>query len=74
MKDGEVVTYYAKTHRGGFKADLSGTTYPVDLKELLVYRILELLGIGPETHFFYNDVKEFYIATKDVAYDVVSKK
>jgi hypothetical protein len=67
-----VITYYAKTHRGGFKADLSGTTYPVDLKELLVYKILELLQIGPETHFFYIDVKEFYIVTKDVGYDMAS--
>jgi hypothetical protein len=44
------------------------------LKELLVYRILELLGVGPETHFFYFDVKDFYIATKDVGYDVANKK
>lgn len=69
LKDGQEVTYHAKTHRGGLKSQHSSSSQPVDLKELLIYKILEFSGIGSETHFFYDDIKNFYIATKDVGYD-----
>jgi hypothetical protein len=68
-KDGQEITYHAKTHRGGLKSQHSSSSQPVDLKELLIYKILEFSGIGSETHFFYDDIKNFYIATKDVGYD-----
>lgn len=69
FKDGQEITYHAKTHRGGLKSQHSSSSQPVDLKELLIYKILEFSGIGSETHFFYDDIKNFYIATKDVGYD-----
>jgi hypothetical protein len=72
INNGHELIYHAKTHRGGYKVDFSSAIKSVDLKELLIYKILELLGIGPETH--YIDVKDFYIVTKDVGYDEPSKK
>ncbi len=44
------------------------TSKPVDPIELLTYKILEHSGYGTESHFFYDDIKNFYIATKDVAF------
>jgi len=43
---------------------------PLDPKELLVYQILDYIGLGEEVHFFYdpNSFKSFYIATKDAGY------
>jgi hypothetical protein len=63
------IVYFAKTHRGGARREESSGTQRVDLKELLVYKILQLSGFGPEFHFFYDDIKDFYIATKDAGYD-----
>jgi len=74
LKDGQEITYHAKTHRGGLKSQHSSSSQPVDLKELLIYKILEFSGIGAETHFFYDDIKNFYIATKDAGYDDESRK
>jgi len=74
LKDGQEITYHAKTHRGGLKSQHSSSSQPVDLKELLIYKVLAFSGIGAETHFFYDDIKNFYIATKDAGYDDESKK
>ena len=64
-EDWQKVTCHAKTHQGGLKTlHSSSIVQPVDLKELLIYKVLEFLGIGAETHFFYDDIKNFYIATK----------
>lgn len=63
--------YYVKTHQNGLQNKTQGsTTKPVDLKELFVYKFLELSGIGSEVHFFYDDVKYFYIATKNEGYSM----
>ncbi len=35
----------------------------------MVYKILEKIGIGCESHFFGRDIKNFYIATKDAGCD-----
>lgn len=69
LKDGQEITFHAKTHRGGLKSQNSSSSQPVDLKELLIYKILEFSRIGAETHFFYDDIKNFYIATKDAGYN-----
>ena len=65
------ITYYIKTHRFGLLASTPTSTGPqqLDPKELFVYKVLELIGVVPETHFFYNDIKDFYIATKDAGFD-----
>ena len=39
---------------------------PVNPIELFSYKLLEMCGYGPECHFFYDDERNFYIATKDV--------
>ena len=73
LKDGQEITYHAKTHRGGLKSQHSSSSQPVDLKELLIYKVLDFSGIGAEAHFFYDDIKNFYIATKDAGYDEFNK-
>ena len=41
---------------------------------MLIYKILEFSGLGAEAHFFYDDIRNFYIATKDLDYDDENKK
>jgi hypothetical protein len=72
--DGKKVTYHVKTHREGLKSGHSASAKPVDLKELMVYKILELSGLGIETHFFCDNENDFYIATKDAGYDDKSQQ
>lgn len=71
--NGQKIIYHAKTHRGGLKSQHSSSIYPVDLKELIAYKILEHSGTGTETHFFYDNIKNFYIATKDAGYSDIEK-
>jgi hypothetical protein len=60
--------WYVKTHAGGLLQDTKkSTSKPVDPIELLTYKILEHSGYGTEAHFFYDDARNFYIGTKDVA-------
>lgn len=60
--------WYVKTHAGGLLKDTrKSTSKPVDPIELLTYKILEHSGYGTETHFFYDDARNFYIGTKNVA-------
>lgn len=74
IKEGQKIIYHAKTHRNGLKSQYSSSSsQPVDLKELIIYKILEFSGQGAETHFFYDDIKNFYIATKDLGYDDENK-
>ena len=66
-KGGKFLRFYCKTHSFGSTSTSSSlSTYPVDVDELIVYKFLEHLGVGPKTHFFFNDEKNFYIATKDI--------
>lgn len=43
---------------------------PPDLKEVLVYRILEYIGLGPKVHYFINSTARFglFIATQDCSF------
>ena len=43
------------------------TSKSVDPRELLTYKILEYSGYGTEAPFFFDDARNFYIETKDVA-------
>ena len=68
------MNFYVKTHAGGLLKNKIFTLMPVELLELLTYKILEHSGYGAEAHFFYEDIKNFYIATKDVAFYADNKK
>ena len=57
--------YYVKTHSEGLQSQYSSGARTLNPRELAVYKILEYLEIGCETHFFGRDLKNFYIATKD---------
>lgn len=71
------VKWYVKTHAGGLLQETKkSTSKPVNPIELLTYKILEYSGYGTEAHFFYDDARNFYIGTKDVASysDILSVK
>lgn len=74
------IDYYVKTHRGGVLSPTmtSGSSGPraVDPRELFVYRVFELIGLTPETHFFFGEggAKDFYIATKEAGFDELAHK
>lgn len=59
------ILYHSKTHGKGLLSGSSASSaQPVNPKELFIYKYLELTGLGQEVHFFYDDVCNFYIATK----------
>ena len=61
-------TFYIKTHSGGPKTSTISfkSTKAVDIKEVFVYKLLELCNIGPTVHFCKRSVKDFYIITEDL--------
>lgn len=63
--DGRTLKYYVKTHSSGLISDKSSPAKTLRPQELLVYKVLEELGVGCESHFFGRDDKNFYIATLD---------
>ncbi len=71
--------YYIKTHSEGTQVSNSqngsvAAAKQVKAVELLNYKILENLKIGPESHFFGRDDYDFYIMTLDASIDPESKK
>ena len=66
--NGNILQYYVKTHQLGLLSQTGRSAQSVDLKEPFAYKFLELCGIAPEVHFFYDDDKYFYIATKNEGY------
>jgi hypothetical protein len=63
--DGRTFKYFVKTHSGGLRSGYSSAAKLVNPAELLVYKVLEGLGVGCETHFFGRDGHNLYIATLD---------
>ncbi len=61
----QILTYFVKTHSGGLRSGHSSAAKLVNPSELLVYKVLEGLGIGPQSHFFGRDGHNLYIATLD---------
>ena len=59
LKNGKKIRYFIKTHRHG-TTKTSSSTKDVDLKEVFIYKVLELLGIGEETHFFYDPMIKIF--------------
>jgi hypothetical protein len=71
------IGYHIKTHQHGSGYNDGGRTLvresetPVDLKELLVYKLLEKMGVGPKAHFLLSHLKingACYIATQTAAF------
>lgn len=66
-KSQQILRYYVKTHAGGLLKYTDKRTHaPVNPIEMFTYKVLEYSGFGPEVHFFYDNVHNVYIATKDV--------
>ena len=61
----KVHRFYVKTHSEGKLVSKSSAPKPVNPRELLIYKILENLGFGCETHFFARSPEDVYIATLD---------
>lgn len=62
-------TYFVKTHSHGRAfSSMSADPRIIDPTELMVYKILEHLGIGSETHFFQRSLVDVYIATLDAGH------
>jgi len=61
---GERRLYHAKSHVFGSLQMELRELKPVDPCEVMVYKILELLELGPEVIFYHNSIEEFYIATR----------
>ena len=59
----KTLTYYIKTHSEGTKSSQSSAARLLRPEELMAYKVLDLLGVGCECHFFGRDPKNFYIAT-----------
>jgi hypothetical protein len=65
LPNGQTVKYHIKTHSGGLASGKSSAAKLVNPSELLVYKVLEGLGVGPQSHFFGRDGQNLYIATLD---------
>ena len=65
LPNGEIVKYHIKTHSAGLASENSDAPELVNPAELLVYKVLEGLGMGCECHFFGRDGQNLYIATLD---------
>ena len=64
----QTVRYYIKSHQYGPTADNVKSIRPPYTKELFVYKILQFIGIGPQTQFIipsHGTKKTIYIATKE---------
>ncbi|CAG9320305.1 unnamed protein product [Blepharisma stoltei] len=61
-------TFFIKTHKHGALSysSLKSSVKEIDPKEVFVYHLLHQLNLGPEAHFFWEDKKNFYIATEDL--------
>eukprot|EP01041_Mallomonas_annulata_P011197 gene11197-23388_t len=72
-ENGTTTRYFIKSHQNGPTRPTSISIYPEgstaapDIKEPFVYKVLELIGVGPEVHFIVptqDTKKTLYIATK----------
>ena len=60
-------TFYVKTHGEGTKS-FGNSKSQMDYREMFLYSLFELISLGPEVHFFFNNKNpnDFYIATKSL--------
>jgi hypothetical protein len=62
------VRYFTKTHQNGPTNDNLRSVLAPDTKELFIYKLLSLIGIGPQVHFimpYQGTKKTVYIATEE---------
>ena len=60
-------TIYVKTHGEGTNS-FGNSNSQMNYREMFLYNLFELISLGPEVHFFFNDKNpnDFYIATKSL--------
>lgn len=60
--------YFIKTHQNETKSNSIHNNDFVDIREVFVYKYLEISLKGPKVHFFYNefDRKDLYIASESI--------
>ena len=68
LPDREELKYHLKIHSGGKLESNSSCVKPVDPRELLIYKILERLEEGTETHFVHRSIEDVFIATLDAGH------
>jgi hypothetical protein len=68
LSNEKVLKYYIKSHSGGRLASNSSAPKCVDPRELVVYKVLEYLGVGCEAFFFHRSFEEIFIATLDAGH------
>jgi hypothetical protein len=63
--------YYLKTHSNGLTKSCDISKSSMDFREMLIYKFFQFIKLGPEVHFFFNqlDCRDFYIATKYLGID-----
>ena len=61
--------YYVKTHSAGLLQDKTTSAKRFSAIELLVYKVLEAIGVGCKTYFFGRNMFDTYIATLDAGHD-----
>lgn len=68
LENGEKRKYHVKTHSAGRLSSKSSAAKPVNPLELMVYKVLEHLGFGCETHFLQRSLEDVYITTLDAGH------
>ena len=69
VKNGnETRRFFVKTHAQGKLTSKSTRAKQVSVRELLAYKTLEHMGIGPQTHFCARSAEDVYIATLEAGY------
>ena len=69
LQTGEKLKYYVKTHSEGRLSSKSSAAKLVAPEELMIYKILQYVGVGCESHFFQRSPEDVYIATLDAAHN-----
>lgn len=67
-QNGPPAQYYVKSHQYGLYMDAQAPPGDCDPAEIFVYKILEKIGIGEESHFFGDTRQDIFIATRDAAW------
>ncbi|MGI4852374.1 MAG: hypothetical protein ACRYGR_10615 [Janthinobacterium lividum] len=68
-------TYYIKTHQEGSQGNRTSSSI-LDPKEVFIYKLFELIKVGPKAHFFSSHLSGtgVYIATQDAGFTKKTNK
>ena len=63
------IKFFIKTHQDG-SAKSSGSRQAADLREIFIYKMLEITGFGPKVHFYGQNFSSLFlmIATQDLEF------